>query len=186
MVLVGCGGAAMQTTESDADKADSSHKCGLFEDCVIVDDLDQPSENFLKGSSQPKFLDLDFGAHATKIPGYFGKSYMFNNAGTSGSVEWVVEGSGYEDGQYEVRVHYPTAETNTADAVFNIETENENGARVTLNSVHLDQRTAGEYWIPLGTFRFRGFGAISLDAQASKEDGSFVIADAVKFKRIGD
>ena len=49
-----------------------------------------------------------------------------------------------------------------------------------LNTLSVDQRTAGGQWVPLGTFQFTAGSAGSVLIRTEQTDG-YVVADAARF-----
>ena len=122
-------------------------------------------------SLAPEYVESGIWATSTAT-GFNGGTYRFAATGTPATASWNFDAA--FDGQGEVFVWYVQGSNRASSAEYQITTA---GGTET---IAINQKTAGETWVSLGTFDFAaGPAAISLNAENSS-GGSVVIADAVR------
>lgn len=114
-------------------------------------------------------------------PGYWGTDYRFANTTSAGGAPGEVEFRPDlpESGYYEVSVWYTQGGNRSTAAPFTAD-----GA-VGRETVRVNQQVNGSQWVILGVFPFDAGtgGRVRLGNQTT---GSVVIADAVRFRRVGE
>jgi len=105
--------------------------------------------------------------------------YLFANRVASESATAAYRPTLPRDGTYRVSVWYVAGTNRSTDAAFRV--AHRGGA----STVRVNQQQNGRQWVSLGTFTFDAgtAGAVTLSNAAAT--GSVVIADAVRFERVG-
>ena len=114
----------------------------------------------------------------TYRPSYYGVDYLHDKNSGKGSKRVTFTPTLMQDGQYEVYIWWPEAPIWATNVPVDV--MHDGGT----STVSVDESTNGGQWNLVGTYNFTaGTGSVTIRAKGTT---SYVVADAVRFLRIGD
>jgi hypothetical protein len=109
--------------------------------------------------------------------GYYGDSYIHDNSSNKGSQSVTYTPDLEETGMYDVYMRWTSGTNRSSEVPVNVISSNDASA------IYVDQQVDGGVWNYIGTYSFVAGTSGYVEITTEDTDGTYVIADAVKFVR---